>query len=148
MIIDLDDFAFYERMQVPSPTRCPECRAVRRMTWWNEHNLFKNKDSHDGKEIFSTYPPQSPWPVYEHSYWWSDDWDAMGYGREYDFKRPFFEQFNELVCAVPRSAREIKSLENSDYSDNSSHLKNCYLCLIQISTTTACMARFSVAQRI
>src|SRR3989344_1578947 len=128
MIIDLDDFAFYERMQVPSPTRCPECRAVRRMTWWNEHNLFKNKDSHDGKEIFSTSPPQSPWPVYEHSYWWSDDWDAMGYGREYDFKRPFFEQFNELACAVPRSAREIKSLENSDYSDNSSHLKNCYLC--------------------
>ena len=126
--IEADDFSFYEQMQVPPPTWCPECRTIRRMTWWNEHNLFKKKDAHNGKEVFSTYPSQSPWPIYEHSYWWSDNWDAMEYGRDYDFKRPFFEQFNELSNVVPRSAREIKSLEDSDYSDNSSHLKHCYLC--------------------
>src|SRR3989344_5707310 len=79
-IIDADDFAFYEKMQVPPPT------------------------------------------------WWPDSWDAMSYGKDYDPTRYFFEQFNELSNAVPRSAREIKSLEDSDYSDNSSHLKHCYLC--------------------
>ena len=128
--IDAEDTAFYERMAVPPPTRCPDCRAIRRLTWWNEHNLYRNQG------MFSTYPEHSPIKIYDHDYWWSDGWDAMDYGRDYDFKRPFFDsprgeagQFNELACAVPRSAREIKSLEDSDYSDNSSHhLKHCYLC--------------------
>ncbi len=127
-IIEPDDFTFYEKIKVPPPTWCPDCRVIRRMTWWNERNLFKKKDAHDGKEIFSMYPPQSKWFIYEHNYWWSDAWDPMKYARDYDFSRSFFEQFNELLLSVPHSSREIKSLENSDYSNNSSHLKNCYLC--------------------
>lgn len=126
--VDTEDFAFYEKMQVPSPTRCPDCRAQRRMAWWNEHNLYRKKDVHDGKETFSTYPEHSPIKIYEHGYWWSDDWDAMEYGQEYDFSRSFFEQFVDLLHVVPRSSREIKTLVDSDYSDNSNNLKNCYLC--------------------
>lgn len=131
--IDQKDTNFYERMQVPPPTLCPACRAQRRMAWWNEHNLFRKtpQSSAAGQAsvpIFSTYPEHSTIKIYDHDYWWSDAWDPLEYGRDYDFSKPFFEQFHELMKVVPKPSREIKSLLNSDYSDNSSHLKNCYLC--------------------
>jgi len=123
-----DDLAFYEKMVVPSPMLCPDCRAQRRMAWWNEHNLYRKKDALTGKEVFSTYPEHSPIKVYEHGYWWSDAWDPATAGRDYDFSRPFFDQMRDLMHAMPRSSREIKSLTDSDYCDNSNNLKNCYLC--------------------
>ncbi len=126
--IEPDDFMFYEKIGVPPPTLCPRCRAQRRMTWWNEHNLYRKKDAHDGKEVFSTYPEHSPVKIYDHDYWWSDAWDPMSFGREYDFSRPFFEQFRDLLHTMPRASREIKSLVNSDFSDNATQIKNCYLC--------------------
>jgi len=52
----------------------------------------------------------------------------MDYGREYDFSRPFFEQFRGLMYQVPWPSRGIIDLVDSDYSDKASYLKNCYLC--------------------
>ena len=126
--IEPEDFAFYEKMQVPPPTWCPQCRMMRRFIWRNEHTLFRRKDARDGKDIFSGIPPQSPVQVYENSYWWSDAFDASVYAREYDFSRPFFEQFRELLYAVPWTAKSILRMINSDYNDQASDFKNCYLC--------------------
>ena len=100
---------------------------MRRMLFWNEHELFRKKDALTSKEIFSTYPEAAPVKIYEHDYWWSDKWDPMDYGRDYDFSRPFFEQFKELAEAVPRPARAVINLVNSDYCNQASDLKNCYL---------------------
>lgn len=127
-LIEPEDFGFYKRINVPAPTWCPECRATRRFVFWNEHNLFRKKDTRTGKEIFSTYPRASPIKIYEHDYWWSDKWDPLEYGRDYDFSRPFFEQFRELLHEVPLPSREIKQLINSDYCNYAGFLRNCYLC--------------------
>ncbi len=51
----------------------------------------------------------------------------MDYGADFDFSRPFFAQFRELSDRVPRPARSFKNLENSDYCNNSSSIRNCYL---------------------
>lgn len=126
--IEPEDFVFYEKIKVPPPTFCPECRHQRRAVSRNERNLFRVKDAHDGKEIFSGIPAQANVTIYERDYWWSDAWDPMDYGRDYDFSRPFFEQFKELVHEVPFPARNMLRLVNSDYSDNCGDLKNCYLC--------------------
>ncbi len=127
-VIEPDDFAFYENIKVPPPTFCPRCRAVRRLMFWNEHYLFRNDDATTGKEIFSSYPRSSNLKVYERDYWWSDKWDPMTYGRDYDFSRPFFEQLKELFYAVPWPSRSIQDLVNSDYCDQATGFKNCYLC--------------------
>ena len=133
-VIADDDFGFYEKIEVPPPKLCPRCRTVRRMVFWNERNLYRKKEAlrpgsgQAGEEIFSTFPEHAPIPIYEHTYWWSDNWDPMSYGRDYDFSRPFFDQFKDLMRVVPAPSREIKTLVNSDYSNNSSSLKNCYLC--------------------
>jgi len=126
--IEPDDFAFYEKIKVPPPTWCPECRMIRRFVFRNERHLFRRKDDVTGEEIFSGFSPQVQEKVYERDYWWSDAWDPMDYGREYDFSRPFFDQFRELMHDVPRPSRNIVNLINSDYSNQAGYLKNCYLC--------------------
>jgi len=126
--IEPDDFSFYEKMQVPAPTWCPECRMIRRFIWRNEHFLFRRSDSKTGETIFSTFHPAVQASIYDVEFWNSDGWDAMEYCRDYDFSRPFFEQFRELLYAVPWPSRGIVNLVNSDYCANASYLKNSYLC--------------------
>lgn len=74
------------------------------------------------------FPPDSPFTVYCFSCWWSDKWDGAQYAREYDFSRPFFEQYNELYRKVPRlGIIQQGFMVNSDYTNRVSDSKNCYL---------------------
>jgi hypothetical protein len=125
--IESEDLTFYEQMRVPPPTFCPLCRAQRRFASRNERKLYKSKSAFSGKDMFTMYPPESKFPVYTLDEWYSDEWDPMEYGMDYDFNRPFFEQFQELAIKTPRPARAVLRLVNSDYSNNASDLKNCYL---------------------
>ncbi len=101
---------------------------IRRMLFENERLLFRHKDEISGKDIFSEFPPQVQAKVYDDQYWQSDAWDPMDYGRDYDFSRPFFEQFRELMYDVPWVSRSVVNLVNSDYSHGAADLKDCYLC--------------------
>jgi len=125
-IIEPEDFAFYEKMKVPAPTFCPECRLQRRFAWRNEWKLFKKKDVH-GKEIFSFFHEDSPVKILEAAEWYGDSWDPMQYGQNYDFSRSFFEQFKELLYNVPLMSRSVISPVRSDFSSNASYPKDCYL---------------------
>jgi hypothetical protein len=123
------DRKFYERMQVPEPTLCPPCRQQRRSAWINQIYLYKRKCDATGVSMISNYAPESPYKVYDQAYWYGGDWDATSYGRDYDFNRPFFEQFNELSLAVPRPAlmATYSFSENSDYVNHAGFNKNCYM---------------------
>src|SRR3990167_1497216 len=84
-IIEPEDFAFYEKMQVPPPTWCPYCRLMRRLSWRNERTLYKRVCSMCGKSIIAMYSQDAAFPVYCRECWFSDAWDPLAYGREYDF---------------------------------------------------------------
>ena len=127
-IIEPDDFAFYEKMNVPAPEICHECRSQERTAFRNESVLYKRKCDFSSKDIISIYSPDKPYKVYDQNVWWGDDWDAMEHGREYDFNRPFFEQFGEIFLAVPRLSIINRQSTNSDYCNYSNSNKNCYLC--------------------
>ena len=132
-IIDASDFAFYEKIQVPLPTFCPECREQRRLTFRNERSLYKRKCDLCGKEmvsIFSSVPPvgwAKPFKVYCSSCWFSDNWDQLANGRDFDFKEPFFAQFKNLVQDVPKMTLFNARTVNSDWVNNETDDKNCYL---------------------
>ena len=125
--IEPEDFEFYAKVAVPPPTWCPTCRTMRRAMFGNYSLLFRKTEKRTGKVLFSTYPEASPYEIYEHDYWWSDAWDAMEYGRDYDFSRPFFSQFYDLLRSVPLPSKAVRGMINSDYSNAASYLKNCYL---------------------
>ena len=113
---------------VPEPTWCPECRMIRRMTFRNERALYKRKCDKCAKEKIFMYPADAPFPVYCYPCWWGDDWDAKTYARDYDFSKPFFEQFLDLRNIVPRCGivRQGFSI-NSEYTNRVTDMKNSYL---------------------
>ncbi len=127
-VIEPEDFDFYEKMKVPAPTFCWLCRYKRRIIWRNVWHLFRGKDAITGKTIFTGVPPESGLTVYEMSYWNSDNWDAMDYGRDYDFSKPFFEQIRDLLRVVPQPSKSMLRSVNSDYSNMADDMKNAYLC--------------------
>lgn len=124
-----DDLNFYDKISVPSPTWCPECRLVRRLLWRNERYLYKRTCGLCGKGHISMYPEDSPYTVYCPSCWYSDKWDPLEYGKPYDFSRPFFGQFKDLMLRVPLLSLWVSypTLVNSDYNNLAGKLKNCYM---------------------
>ena len=113
--------------EIPLPSLCPSCRLQRRSIWRGELNLFKRKSDFSGKDIVTFFPPESKCKVYKDDEYWSDDWDELAYGKDFDFSKPFFEQFAELIENVPLLALSGFLNENSDYINCASWNKNCYL---------------------
>lgn len=123
-----EDFAFYELINVPAPTHCPDCRMQRRMAWRNERFYYSRTCDKTGEPIISIYSPDSPIKrVYKNSAWFSDDWDALDYGRDFDFSRSFFEQFAELMWEVPHVNLWNWESDNADYNHCCYQLKNSYM---------------------
>ena len=139
-----EDLEFYKKVspkinketyEIPPPTLCPDCRQQRRMTWRNEHNLYQRNCDSCKKNMISIYDKNTEFPVYCHKCWWSDDWDRMEYGKDYDFNRPFFEQFKELRLKVPRiNLSQDENSVNSDYTNHGGDNKNCYLAFLCIES--------------
>ncbi len=98
------------------------------MAWRNERSLYHRPCSKTGKQILSVYPADTPFPVYERKEWLQDDWDPLRYGRDYDFSRPFFDQFADLLAVVPRAALNGQNTENADYCNFAFDSRTCYMC--------------------
>ncbi len=135
--ITYKDLEFYKKIspkfggevfEIPSPTFCPECRQQRRLSFRNERSLYKRKSDLSGKNIISMYSPESKCPVYSQDEWWSDEWDCLDYRVDFDLNKWFFQQFWKLIQKVPHIAINLVNGENSDFSNFSQDIKNCYLC--------------------
>lgn len=125
--IEPEDFNFYEKIKVPPPTFCPECRGMRRLVWRNERSLYHNTCAVSGKKIISMFAPESGLTVYDRDIWWSDKWDPAKYGKEYDFSKPFFQQWLELLQSIPLPSLGNSNIVNSEYINHTENMKNCYL---------------------
>lgn len=143
--VDEQDRGFYAKISAPVPSWCPSCRAQRRMAWRNEWQIFRRPDAKTGGEVFSLFTPQADVKVYDPTDWYADDWDALSYGRVIDWNRPFMEQVFDLLREVPILSRPVNDLENSDFSANANHLKNCYL--VRNATETEDSAYLSMDSR-
>jgi hypothetical protein len=124
-----DDVAFLKSLGVPLLKRCPQCLLRQRLAFRNERTLYKRKCDAPGhaEEIISNCPQNFGGPVYDTKFWWSDEWDPMDAGQDYDFSRPFFEQLKELIAKVPSLALFNWNGVNSDYCNFTTDNKNCYL---------------------
>jgi hypothetical protein len=139
-IIESEDFLFYEKIKVPSPTFCSECRLIRRLAYRENRALYNDMCDKCGSKIISIYSENIPLIVYCQSCWWGDGWDAVDYGKDYDFSKPFFEQFFELQKIVPRESVGSKNSTNCQFSNGTIRCKdsiltfngfesiNCYNC--------------------
>lgn len=128
--IEPDDFLFYEKIKVPAPTFCPECRLKRRLNWQGYRILYKRKCDFTGDMVISTYKADSPYKVYRQDIWHSDKWDSKQYGKDIDWSIPFLKQFAELMLNVPHPslASAYSTMTRSEYCSAASNCKDCYLC--------------------
>jgi len=122
-----EDFLFYEKVKVPPPTFCPQCRLQRRLAWRAERGFHHRKCDLCAKDIIATFPQDTEFPVYCRECWWSDKWDGKDYGREYDWNKSFFQQFYELQQKVPAIALQVVNSVNCDFTNQILDCKNCYL---------------------
>lgn len=127
--IEPDDFSFYEKIKVPPPTFCPDCRLQRRLASYNIRVLYKRNCVNCSKSMVSIYAPESEIKAYCTECYFGDTWDATSYARDYDFSKTFFEQFNELRNDIPQMhvRHSNNNGENCEYSNSTSHASNAYL---------------------
>jgi hypothetical protein len=120
---------FYEKIKVPLPTFCRDCRVARRMAFRNERVLYKRKCDAPGhsEDVVSVFSPDKKQRVYDHTAWWGDQWDPLSYGRDVDFSLPFLEQLKELWAEVPDISVLNINPVNSEYCSITEGNKNCYL---------------------
>ena len=128
-VIEPDDFGFYEKMNVPTPTWCPECRMQRRLAFQVSRELYRNVCGLCGKSVITQFAPEHKVKMYCNQCWWSDKWSGTEYAQDVDFSRPFLEQLKELYRVTPQMASETNypTLINSEYVNHSATAKNCYL---------------------
>jgi hypothetical protein len=131
------DLAFYKQIEVPAPSLCPPCRAQRRLTWRNERKLYLNKSALSGKQVVSVISPDKDMQIYESDEWWSDAYNPLNYGREMDFSRSFFDQFSDLLKAVPHMNLIGSNNENCGYCHLLANCQNCYM-IVESSNNEDC----------
>ena len=128
-VVEQEDFDFYEKIKVPPPTFCPECRTIRRLCWRNEMSLFKRKCDAEGhkEDVITIYHPGERLVIYDMKSWWGDKWNAISFGRKYDFEKPFFQQWKELRDSIPLQALSNSNAKNSDYCISAEDSKDSYM---------------------
>ncbi len=127
--IEPDDFSFYEKMKVPPPTFCPECRLIRRLARRNERVFYHGICERCNKKIITVFSKESNMHLYCGSCWYSDNWDGLEYGVDFDSSKTFLTQLDDLFHRVPMINLYglYTTTTNSDYTNMVSWLKNCYM---------------------
>lgn len=118
---------------IPTPDMCGKCRMIRLMQFRNESTLHHRTSSLSGKKMISVYDDSVKFPVFTYEEWMSDDWDGIDAGQNFDFSRPFFEQFVELRDKVPHPGLVFSNNVNCDYCNIVGNCKDCYLCFGSIN---------------
>src|SRR3989344_696328 len=125
--IEPDDFGFYEKIQVPPPTFCPDCRFQRRLLFRNNRVFYRRECALCKKSLLSVYSKERPFTIYCRECWLSDKWDPIDFGCEYDFSISFFSQFSSLQVKIPRANLYQTNFISSEYCNYGLDFKECYL---------------------
>lgn len=131
-ILDSDDLGFYEKMKVPPPKVCPDCRFKMRAMFRNETTLYSGRKCDlCGKAVISIYNPKSLYTIYCEKCFFSEKWEPKDYAMDYDENRSFLGQYKKLLLKVPKITTYISIAPgpniNSEYINMAGGCKNCYL---------------------
>lgn len=117
----------YEKVDLVIPDVCCKCRWKQHMAFWPFGKFRIGKSDLSGESLITMLPENPRYPIYTSKEWWSDAWDAMSYGVDYDRSSSFFEQLKELQERVPRPHQQGAQSTGCDWCDDAWESKNCYL---------------------
>lgn len=119
---------FCDSRGFPLPTLSPRERIRRRLSFRNNRHLFHRRCDATGQMLVSMYSPAYPGRIVSPEHWRSDQVNSLDIGRDFDFSRAFFPQFQELMHDTPLPSAAVVNSENCDYNSYCAMSKSCYLC--------------------
>ena len=84
-----EDVSAYKRFGFEPLPICFPHQHQQRLNFRNDRFLYRRKCDATGESIISMYPSDAPFPVYSAKAWFSDKYDPLKYGSDFDFSRPF-----------------------------------------------------------
>lgn len=120
--------SMYEKVDVVIPDICTQCLWKQHMAFWPFGKFRTGKSDLTGEKFITVLPENARYPIYTSKEWWSDTWDSMDFGQDYDPNRSFIEQLKELQEKVPRPHQQgtLQSVD-CEWCDDVWDSKNCYL---------------------
>ena len=94
-----NELALYKKFAAAPAELCFDCDQKRRLCYRNERSLYSRKCDAIGETIISIYAPDSPYKAYKSDYWYGDKWDALAYGRDFDFTRAV-RRHSKQLCGI------------------------------------------------
>ncbi|MEX2052502.1 MAG: hypothetical protein WD991_02300 [Candidatus Paceibacterota bacterium] len=125
--INSGDLDLYQKVGLEIPEQCFFCRMKQYLAFSIFGKFRKGASSLSGESLITVLPERKTYPIYTSHEWWSDAWDPMAFGQEYDSERPFFDQLKELQGKIPRPHQAGKNNVNCDWCEDVWDSKNCYL---------------------
>ncbi len=125
--INSGDLVLYKKVNLKLPEQCFECGHKHRFAFSIFGKFRKGVSDLTGKNLITVLPDNPRYPIYKAHEWWSDGWDPMVFGQDYDSSRSFFDQLKELQEKVPRPHQVGENNVNCDWCDDVWESKNCYL---------------------
>ncbi len=119
-----------KKMILPPPTHCPACRQQKCTAWRNERSIYLRACGMCTKNFLSIFHPDQPYNAICPACFWSDSWNPLETGKEFDFTRTFSEQFSELLKITPLLGLININTENSEYCSRAYGGRNNYLSFI------------------
>lgn len=119
-----------EKMIIPDPTLCADCRLRRKQLFRNERKFYRRKCDVTWKSMVSVYPQELDNIVtYDADYWNSDQCELKEYGVDVDLSKSIMQQFKTFSQKIPkRILFNSASSVNSQYSNYGANSKDCYMC--------------------
>lgn len=121
------EHTLYTKVDIELPNTCLTCRFAQYFAFWPFGKFRKGVSALTGESLITMLPADARYPIYSAKEWWSDAWDPMDHGQDYDPTRPFFDQLKELQEKVPRPHQQGTNSTGSDWCDDVWDCKNCYL---------------------
>lgn len=111
-----------KKYQLSLPQLSPEARQMKRLIWRNERKFYKFINS-QGKSEISTIASQMWLKIVSQSEFY--DYDHLQYGLSYS--GDLFDDMWKLFKNMPYPSKLNNNMENSEYCNQESDDKNCYL---------------------
>src|SRR3989338_5274543 len=121
------ELVMYEKVGIELPTLCFFCRIKLHLSFWMFGKFRKGTSDLSGESLITVLPEKNRYPIYTQHEWFSDAWEGLNYGQDYDPSRPFFEQLQELQEKVPHPHQNGTKNTACDWCDDVWNSRNCYL---------------------
>ena len=107
-----------EKIGLELSTVCSKCLLKQHLSFWLFGKFRKGKSDLSGESLITVLPENSRYPIYTFKEWYSDKWDAMEFGVDYDETKSFFEQLKKLQEKIPHPHQNGSNNTNCDYCDD------------------------------